>query len=144
MATHAPYFQASCPPYFQGSCLAQLQHTKPLLLTPSQNADEATQRVQCCRDVSERALRVLRKEAEKYSEVRSRLATTEGLQAAALFQQGLNQQAPLTQSPSPAGASPEANAVLQHIRNLYSANSTTCSHHCSSLLCLLMVTCLMP
>ena len=51
-----------------------------------------------CRDVSERALRVLRKEAEKYSEVRSRLATAEGLHAAALFQEGLKQ-ANLPQSP---------------------------------------------
>lgn len=61
-----------------------------------------------CRDVSERALRVLRKEAEKYSEVRSRLATAEGLHAAALFQEGLKQAVLPGQSPvkgiySPAG-----------------------------------------
>lgn len=49
--------------------------------------------------MSERALRVLRKEAEKYSEVRSRLATVEGLQAAALFQEGLKQAALPGQSP---------------------------------------------
>lgn len=56
------------------------------------------------RDVSDRALRVLRKEAEKYIEVRSRLATLEGLQAASLFQQGLTQRPPSsTQSPPPAG-----------------------------------------
>ncbi|DBA96220.1 TPA: hypothetical protein ACH3X3_002417 [Trebouxia sp. C0006] len=51
------------------------------------------------RDVSERALRVLRKEAEKYSEVRSRLATAEGLHAAALFQEGLKQATLPGQSP---------------------------------------------
>ena len=44
-------------------------------------------------------MRVLRKEAEKYSEVRSRLATVEGLQAAALFQEGLKQAALPVQSP---------------------------------------------
>ena len=56
-----------------------------------------------CRDISERALRVLRKEAEKYSEVRSRLATVDGLQAAALFQEGLKQATPPGHSPA-AGA----------------------------------------
>lgn len=49
--------------------------------------------------MSERALRVLRKEAEKYSEVRSRLATAEGLHAAALFQEGLKQATLPGQSP---------------------------------------------
>ena len=57
--------------------------------------------------MSERALRVLRKEAEKYSEVRSRLATAEGLHAAALFQEGLKQATLPGQSPvkgeTPAG-----------------------------------------
>lgn len=51
------------------------------------------------RDVSERALRVLRKEADKYSEVRSRLASAEGLHAAALFQEGLKQATLPGQSP---------------------------------------------
>jgi len=53
-----------------------------------------------CRDISERALRVLRKEAEKYSEVRNRLGTLEGLQAAAHFQEGLRQPALPGQSPA--------------------------------------------
>lgn len=64
---------------------------------------EVRQRMQWRRDVSERALRVLRKEAEKYIEVRSRLATLEGLQAASFFQQGLTQHPPSMQSPPPAG-----------------------------------------
>ena len=58
-----------------------------------------------CRDICERALRVLRKEAEKYSEVRTRLASLGGLQAAALFQQGLQQHALPTQSPPSVGTS---------------------------------------
>ena len=56
-----------------------------------------------CRDIADRALRVLRKEAEKYSEVRSRLGTVEGLQAAALFQRGLGHAASSEQSPPTAG-----------------------------------------
>ncbi|KAL3141175.1 hypothetical protein ABBQ38_003518 [Trebouxia sp. C0009 RCD-2024] len=78
------------------------------------------------RDVSERALRVLRKEAEKYIEVRSRLATLEGLQAASFFQQGLTQHPPSMQSPPPAGLSEDAGRgmaalyaqLLQPDRNL--------------------------
>lgn len=56
-----------------------------------------------CRDIAERALRVLRKQAEKYTEVRSRLATVEGLQAAAMFQKGLQQPHTSEQSPPASG-----------------------------------------
>ena len=59
---------------------------------------------------------MLRKEAEKYSEVRSRLATLEGLQAAALFQQGLKQHPPLMQSPTPAGLGLRAYSIAAYQR----------------------------
>ena len=97
-------------------------------------AIEARQRLQCCRDVADRALRVLCKEAEKYSEVRSRLATLEGLQAAALFQQGLKQHSQAIQSPTPAGLDPKA-IRLYSIPELKCASSNTCSGYCSFLLC---------
>ena len=97
---------------------------------------KARQPLHCCRDVSDRALRVLCNEAKKYSEVRSRLATLEGLQAAALFQQGLKQHSPPTQPPTPAGLGPEGNSVCSQIR-LCHGNSKTCLGCCFVLLCCL-------
>ena len=94
---------------------------------------EVRQPLQCRRDVSDRALRVLRNEAKKYSEVRSRLATLEGLQAATLFQQGLKQHSPPMQSPPPEGLGPQGNTVLQHAKALF-CNQHLCSGHCSFLL----------
>lgn len=88
------------------------------LHAPAPDVVEARQRMQWRRDVSERALRVLRKEAEKYVEVRSRLATLEGLQAASLFQQGLTQHPPSIHSPPPAGAALTAccaSAAFHHL-----------------------------
>lgn len=81
---------------------------------PGEVAAVSSHLCNACRDVSDRALRVLCKEAVKYSEVRSRLPALQGLQAAALFQQGLRQQSSPTQSPSPAGAAPEGITTLQH------------------------------
>lgn len=50
-------------------------------------------------DIAERALKVLQGEAQRHSAVRSQLASIEGLQAAALFQEGLRE--PLTPGQPP-------------------------------------------
>ena len=122
------------PTKFAGHCIGQCCNTD--LSAPLHILIQVTKPLQCRRDVSDRALRVLRNEAKKYSEVRSRLATLEGLQAAALFQQGLKQHSPSPQSPPPAGLGPQGNTVLQRTKALF-CNQHMCSDHGSFLLCCL-------
>lgn len=53
-----------------------------------------------CRDIADRAFKVVQREAERHSAVRSQLASLEGLQAAALFQEGLKEPLSPGQTPS--------------------------------------------
>lgn len=53
-----------------------------------------------CRDIAERALRMVQREAQRHSAVRSQLSGVEGLQAAALFQEGLREPHTPGQPPS--------------------------------------------
>ena len=58
--------------------------------TPLQNSADMLQ-LPRCRDIAARALNIVQREAQRHSAVRSQLAGMEGLQAAALFQEGLRE-----------------------------------------------------